>query len=83
MNVPIIKSTATKAVEKTLLVAKTMENLCNNCGTNIRIYLQDSQPIFNSLYPLMKIKIFIFSETRYDINDDFNFIWETTRSNRP
>ena len=51
MNVPIIKSTATKAADRILPVVETMENLCNNYGINIRIYLQDSKPIFSSLYP--------------------------------
>ena len=67
MNVPIIKSTATKAVDRTLLVVEAMENLCSSHGINIRIYLQVS-------------KISIFSETRHDINHDFNFIRQTTRS---
>ena len=51
MNVPIIKSTATKAADRILPVVETMENPCNNYGINIRIYLQDSKPIFSSLYP--------------------------------
>ena len=41
MNVPIIKSTASKAADRIYPVVETMENLCNNCGINIRIYLQD------------------------------------------
>ena len=62
MNVPIIKSTATKAVDKTLPVVEAMENLCNNCGINTRIYLQDSQPIFRSVYP------------KFTDNEDFHFL---------